>query len=91
MIIFILTLLMSSCQDKRTMKKTFSKKQIAFLMNKSLPTIYRWFNGSCRMDVDDAHRLEAITGVKAESWIFHNKKINPYLYDQKPQSKKMAQ
>jgi transcriptional regulator with XRE-family HTH domain len=73
------------------MKKILTKKQIAEKMGKSLVTIYRWLNGTCPMTADDARKMEVITGVKAASWIFHNKKINPYLYDQKPREKKNEQ
>jgi transcriptional regulator with XRE-family HTH domain len=60
------------------MKTKISFKEIAEKMGKSLPTIYRWKNGTCKMSIEDADKLEQITGVKAVAWMFPNRYKNPY-------------
>jgi predicted DNA-binding transcriptional regulator AlpA len=60
------------------MKKQLSIKKISELTGKSLPTVYRWINGTCQVSAFDAHRLEEITGVKAAAWMLPDKYKNPY-------------
>jgi len=66
------------------MKKDLIKiKQIAERMGKSLPTVYRWINGTCPMSASDALKLEEITGVKAAAWLLPNRYKNPYSKETK--------
>ena len=54
-------------------------KEIATLMNKDQSTVYRWFTGVRSMTAEDAKRLEFITGLKAESFIFPERYGNRFF------------
>ena len=72
------------------MKNKLTLQTIADNMGVHLSTIYRWCYGDGSMTAEDAKKLETITGVRAEAWVFPRKFKNIYFREPKPHVKRRS-